>query len=216
MYNMTEEQAKPVLEHLAVFPLPGFPGREQEGLLGQLLRKKLEPNIEDWVAEGREFGRSGQALVTPSDQDGLCEFAGDFVRHQVQRRSWGSNFTLEEHDMGVQNVVTGLRRKLVDNAIPKKPKKRKRGDDGEESNEETSNEEGESETETSGDEEGDIEENAGDEMELVDIHRRRSGVGVEFDVRQDKEGKLASLQDKPPMPLKEQLKFLTTGTLPRG
>ena len=217
MYNMTEEQTKPILDHLAVFPLAGFPGREHEGLLGQLVRKKLEPNVEDWVTEGREAGKSGQALVSADNQDDLCEFAGEFVTHQAQRRAWASNFTLEEHEMGVQNVNTGLRRKLPDNAIPKKPKKSKNRDSGQESNDETSNDEEEgSEMETSGEEGEDGEEDAGDEMELVDIHRRRSGVGVEFDIRQDKEGKVANLQEKPPMALTEQLKFMTTGILPRG
>ncbi|KAI4175998.1 MAG: hypothetical protein LQ343_001280 [Gyalolechia ehrenbergii] len=41
---------------LAVFPLPEFP-REQENLLGQMLRKKLEPGVEEWVGQGLEMGR---------------------------------------------------------------------------------------------------------------------------------------------------------------
>ncbi|KAI9833892.1 MAG: hypothetical protein M1819_003401 [Sarea resinae] len=35
------------------YPLPTFPGRTEEVLLGQLLRKKLEPDVEDWVEKGR-------------------------------------------------------------------------------------------------------------------------------------------------------------------
>src|SRR5947207_2205118 len=40
------------------YPLPNFPGRTQEELLGQLLRKKLEPKVEDWVQQGRELAVS--------------------------------------------------------------------------------------------------------------------------------------------------------------
>ena len=40
-----------------VYPLPGFPGRSQEageGMLRELLRKRLEPGSEDWVLKGQE------------------------------------------------------------------------------------------------------------------------------------------------------------------
>ena len=38
-----------------VHPSPSFPGRTQENLLTQLLRKKLNPSDEDWIKEGHEF-----------------------------------------------------------------------------------------------------------------------------------------------------------------
>ena len=45
------------LNHLSVFPLPTFPAKEQENVLLQLLRKKLEPAVEEWVEEGARVGR---------------------------------------------------------------------------------------------------------------------------------------------------------------
>ncbi|KAL9035802.1 MAG: hypothetical protein Q9180_004655 [Flavoplaca navasiana] len=45
------------LNNLSVFPLPTFPAKEQENVLLQLLRKKLEPAVEEWVAEGARVGR---------------------------------------------------------------------------------------------------------------------------------------------------------------
>ncbi|KAL8841116.1 MAG: hypothetical protein Q9176_003457 [Flavoplaca citrina] len=45
------------LNHLSVFPLPTFPAKEQENVLLQLLRKKLEPAVEEWVEEGARVGK---------------------------------------------------------------------------------------------------------------------------------------------------------------
>ncbi|KAL8900923.1 MAG: hypothetical protein Q9192_000805, partial [Flavoplaca navasiana] len=44
------------LDNLSVFPLPTFPAKEQENVLLQLLRKKLEPAVEEWVEEGARVG----------------------------------------------------------------------------------------------------------------------------------------------------------------
>ncbi|KAL8989893.1 MAG: hypothetical protein Q9169_008256, partial [Polycauliona sp. 2 TL-2023] len=41
----------PLFTSLSIIPLPSYP-RDQEGLLLQLLRKKLEPGVEGWVEEG--------------------------------------------------------------------------------------------------------------------------------------------------------------------
>ncbi|KAL8756585.1 MAG: hypothetical protein Q9184_004453 [Pyrenodesmia sp. 2 TL-2023] len=53
---------------VAVFPLPQFPGREQEAMLAQMLRKKLEMGVEEWVQRGWEGGRK---LVAESDREGV-------------------------------------------------------------------------------------------------------------------------------------------------
>lgn len=186
---------KALFDHLAVFPLPEFPGRTQEGLLGQLLRKKLEPGVEDWVAKSLEEGKAKKPLAVAADQEELCDFAYSFCGQQIRSRAWGANFTLEESAQGIENVNTGLKRKLYDNSAPPTE-----GD--EEGSEKESDEE--------------AAEDDGGEMELVDIHRKPSGVGVEIEVRKDTEGKMANLRERPPMPLAEQLKYLTTGMLPRS
>ncbi|KAK6542623.1 mediator of RNA polymerase II transcription subunit 8 [Orbilia ellipsospora] len=44
------------LSSTVAFPLPTFPVRTQEGLLNLLLRKKLAPEVEEWLAAGRDKG----------------------------------------------------------------------------------------------------------------------------------------------------------------
>ena len=180
-----------LLDHLAVHPLPAFPGRTQEALLGQLLRKKPEPAVEDWLGAALAQGRRAEALAPAAEQDALCGFAIERLGAAVGERAWAANYTLEEHEAGVETVVTGLRRKLDDDYASE-----------------------ESEGEEEGDEMAVDEEDAG-EREVVDIHRKPSGVGVEYAVRKDTEGKMAGLQERPPMPLAEQLRFMTTGALPK-
>lgn len=117
------------LKEAHAYPLTSFPGHTQEALLGQLLRKKLEPRVEDWIDEytvkaERESvqingtkageGKSGlggeslaelwrsasttsQGIVGP-----MLEEGGDFE----------DDYTLAEREAGVENVVTGLKRKL--------------------------------------------------------------------------------------------------------
>lgn len=100
---------------IAVYPLPEFPGSTQENLLGQLLRKKLEPNVEDWVEQGRKTAtevREGQKGLTEEGLVELWDWAGRAANEEARKREWGDDFTLEEREMGVENVITGLRRKL--------------------------------------------------------------------------------------------------------
>ncbi|KAJ0303571.1 hypothetical protein COL516b_006576 [Colletotrichum fioriniae] len=57
-----------VFQHLHVFPDVAYPGRVHENILLQLLRKKLEPGVEEWVERGRETTRElrGAANGGPS------------------------------------------------------------------------------------------------------------------------------------------------------
>ena len=102
---------------MPVYPLPNFPGRTQENLLGQLLRKKLEPNVEDWVVEGRTLAtktETGRGVKHEELKD-LWEWAGMAANEQARRHTWGGNYTVEEREQGIENVITGLKRKLKDN-----------------------------------------------------------------------------------------------------
>ena len=172
---------------LAVYPLPEFPGRTQEGLLGQLLRKKLEPGVEDWVQEGlttaKSLGASESRPGSPTAEDftELWAWVGEATQEAYRKYQpiFGTDFTLDEREMGTENVVTGLKRKL---------------DTGE------SDEDDESEEEA-------VEE---DVMEIVDIHRRPSGIGIEIDVRQDT---TMAGEGKFPIPLNDQFRFVMTGGL---
>ncbi|KAL8663523.1 MAG: hypothetical protein Q9202_003833 [Teloschistes flavicans] len=59
----------PLLSSLTITPAAAFP-TEQEPLLGLLLRKRLEPGVEGWVADGLAQGRS--ALSGSEDRgDGM-------------------------------------------------------------------------------------------------------------------------------------------------
>jgi len=42
-----------LFSRIAIHPSTNFPGRQHEGVVGTLLRKKLEPELEDWVQNGR-------------------------------------------------------------------------------------------------------------------------------------------------------------------
>ena len=67
-----------------VYPSRSFPGRTQENLLTQLLRKKLSPSDEDWIAEGNDFisnianiakndSGSSEAIDTPIIKETLIQ-----------------------------------------------------------------------------------------------------------------------------------------------
>lgn len=103
----------PLLASLAVFPLPSYPGKTQEPLLGQLLRKKLEPGVEDWVIKGKEIAEQG-AKDEKSRQDilELWTWAGMAANELARGHEWGGDFTQDELEGGLENVVTGLRRQL--------------------------------------------------------------------------------------------------------
>lgn len=97
-----------LFQQTVVYPCTNYPGREQENLLGQLLRKKVEPNVENWIAEGRaeSAGDTAQDLSKHWDwaQDWLGERVVTFVRDEQ-----GQEYTAEEIAVGIENVNTGLK-----------------------------------------------------------------------------------------------------------
>lgn len=109
-----------LFEKMVTYPSTNFPGRTQEGLLGHLLRKKLEPGVERWVEEGRAMALStSQAGNGQGEQeDGLEEKwkeAQDFIGERIARAAVthrSDEYTAEEREMGVENVNTGLRRPM--------------------------------------------------------------------------------------------------------
>lgn len=111
---------------MAVRPSTNFPGRAHENVLTQLLRKKLEPDVEELVAQGRETAR----LATPEGiaelqdiwdelrlwtlgrhgPDGKLEVGGRIAEYVVEEAA--EVYTKEERDLGTENVRTGLKRDL--------------------------------------------------------------------------------------------------------
>lgn len=172
---------------MAVYPLPQFPGRTQENLLGQLLRKKLEPNVEDWVAEGRKIGTEAEAQ---GDRAGLGRekmldlwtWAGMAANEQARKHTWGGNYTLEEKERGVENVVTGLRRRLKE--------------DPDDSSEDEEDEEDDEDDDADGDDPN------GDKMEIDSMNRNY--------------GKTIDVPVLNPLPINDVFRFMMTGSAPKG
>ena len=102
----------PLLSSLAAYPLPNYPGRDQEIILHKILRKKLEPQVEDWVEEGRATGATLTAQGGKEELLELWEWAGMAANEQARKHEWGGEYTLEEVEGGIENVVTGLEGRL--------------------------------------------------------------------------------------------------------
>ncbi|EAW10304.1 RNA polymerase II mediator complex subunit MED8 [Aspergillus clavatus NRRL 1] len=184
-----------LLSALVAYPGPEYPGRTQASTLEQLLRTKLDPRIEDWVARGRRAGASAledKDALSETELAELWDWAPVEANQEARRRNWGGDYTLEEREMGIQNVVTGLRRQLEDD---------ERDEDEDEDDEEE--EEGEGEDE---------------EMEVVGVRRRSdAGAGLGFDTAVPTPASSQQVQKGagPVVPLDDVLRFMTTGTLPQ-
>jgi mediator of RNA polymerase II transcription subunit 8 len=184
-----------LLSTLVAYPGPEYPGRTQANTLEQLLRTKLDPRVEDWVERGRIAGTehqptdtfaiapslaasAAQKKLTEADLAKLWEWAPIEANEEARRRNWGGNFTLEEREAGIQNVVTGLRKQLEDD------------EEDEDEDDEDEEEEGE------------------DEMEIVGVHRKSGGNGVEFDIAPHHAHPV-----QPVVPLSDILRYMTTGRM---
>lgn len=80
------------------------------------MRKKLEPQVENWVEEGRtaETGINGAAKAGENEEE-LWSWAQDWIGMRVARYALeeaGDNYTVEEREKGIENINTGLRRTL--------------------------------------------------------------------------------------------------------
>ena len=87
-----------------------YPGREHETILNQLLRKKLEPRIEEWVGDGRANGTNLESRGGKQDIKDFWEWAMQEANEQARKQPWEGEFTLEEVQGGTENVITGLKR----------------------------------------------------------------------------------------------------------
>jgi len=85
--------------------------------LTQLLRKKNEPQVENWVDEGRTNQADGDA--GGQDDEDLSKWAGDWINQRLATyitEEAGDMYTEEERELGLENVNTGLRRKLEEDS----------------------------------------------------------------------------------------------------
>lgn len=120
-----------VFGRLAVHPSTNFPGRTQENILFQLLRKKPEPDVAASLDEGRKtYAEIDDALkgevnlgtgaeddedeeLSPMNQRwaALDAWIGKRAQRFIEEE-FPEDFTAEELDQGIENVRTGLRRKF--------------------------------------------------------------------------------------------------------
>lgn len=104
-----------LLNKTVVYPSTNYPGRTQEAVLTQLLRKKLEPGVETWVEEARTTQTSVAETSTNEKEDNeLLDFARDWIGPRMVKyvTEDSGDYTFEERARGIENVNTGLRRKL--------------------------------------------------------------------------------------------------------
>ncbi|PHH83716.1 hypothetical protein CDD82_4678 [Ophiocordyceps australis] len=103
-----------VLSRMAVHPSTNFPGRTQENVLTQLLRKKLEPDVEELVGEGQAIANATTAAgmqVLQQVWDEVRAWTHARIASHVRDEA-GDVYTREEREAGVETVRTGLRRVL--------------------------------------------------------------------------------------------------------
>ncbi len=82
------------------------------------MRTKLEPNIADWVKEGENISAQ-QRKISPRglsdiDRESLWQWAPGAANAWARQQTWGGDYTRAEALGGVEKVVTGLRRQLVE------------------------------------------------------------------------------------------------------
>ena len=190
--HATLSAAQPLLTSAHAYPLPSFPGRTREDLLGQLLRKKLQPPVEDWIEEGIKLAapldenrvNGGHVNSTTNgahdglsitDLESLWDWAGpegNRIARELGGESFDDVFTLAEQEDGIENVVTGLRRKFWES------------DDEEEGDDKAKEE----------------------EMDIDTVDRRPDVVKAMYRPGID--------ETKPMMPLEDILRFVSQGKVP--
>ncbi|GAM89381.1 hypothetical protein ANO11243_074180 [Dothideomycetidae sp. 11243] len=129
--HSTLNAAQPLLRAAHAYPLPSYPGRTQEHSLIMLMRKKLQPGVEDWIEDGARKGAQIQGAESTKLANGTANGTSKTLGHQDLEELWNwagpegnriardigddafaDVFTLAEQEAGIEDVVTGLRRKF--------------------------------------------------------------------------------------------------------
>ncbi|KAK9464913.1 mediator of RNA polymerase II transcription complex subunit 8-domain-containing protein [Lipomyces arxii] len=72
-----------VLRTTSAYPLPKFPVAVESGLLAALLRKRPEPDVDEWIAQGAKRAK----IATIADDD-LWGWAQEYADSQRESRVW--------------------------------------------------------------------------------------------------------------------------------
>lgn len=89
----------PALKGTLVYPTPAFPIFQQESLLLTLLRKKVTPQVQDWIDQ--DTGPETAAIVV-ADTDHRWWWAKEVIAKLSAERPWNGKCTKEELDAGVE------------------------------------------------------------------------------------------------------------------
>lgn len=187
---------------LSVFPLPSYPGRTQEDLLLQLVRKKLEPDIEDWVAQATALAENAISTASHSyggmrqaeDYQELWKWAGEEAKRLSDRHDYlVVDYTVEEleGEGGYAAVDTGLKRKL--RTEPPNPDK----DDDED------------------DEDGDGNTGAEEDEETAyGLNESENEMALDGEEKEDLEKRETAKKPTVAMPMGAMMRFMVTGERP--
>ena len=199
---LASEKYQSLLKAAHVRPNASFPGRTQEGLLEMLLRKRMQPGVEDWIAKGKAYAPEVQeaGALSLRELEELWEWAGPEANRIARDdigEGWDDVFTLAESEAGIENVVTGLTRKLWES-------------EGEESDDDV--QDGEPGKGKKGVEE------YGDAMD-VDVKDREENRNVSVLQKLDSATRIMMQRkfedSRPSLPLEVVLRFQLTGQLPQ-
>ena len=105
------EANRAFFESAVAYPIPAFVDRSHENIVTEVIRKKFEPSVEDWVDRGME---TGTKIDERRDLDRLWSSVHSKSVASVTQIPWASDFTVDEArgEGGIDAVHTGLRRKL--------------------------------------------------------------------------------------------------------
>ena len=178
---------------MVMYPMPQFPGRTQEHILQQLLRTRLEPEVDEWVERGQEKAHAGSKdsvnRLSDNDLDELWELAPAESSKAGIRQKWGADYTLAEVQSGIEHIQTGLKRELK---VPEDDDNEAMEDDEDEDEDEDADE--------------DEDDDAGnDKMDVIEIRRKPGGSGLQYEVSDRP-------PSTPPMPLEDVFRFMMMGS----
>lgn len=93
-----------ILQRTVTYPLPNFPAISEAGLLTTLLRKKNQPEVQEWIEQGREIAKD----VKISTDDDFSLWAADIVDTAKDRHEWSGFLSREQIEKG--ETDSGMRR----------------------------------------------------------------------------------------------------------
>lgn len=116
--HFNKEGNREVFEKVVAYPSTNFPGREEgkEEALRSLLRKKVEPDVETWIGEGRKAGEEIEDANKVEDHEDITKTWNDISEWFDERiikyvnEEANAEYTNEEEEQGIENVNTGLKK----------------------------------------------------------------------------------------------------------